>query len=59
MLPPLMSSTLNMEDVLGSRDKGNAAASQSKTGESGKAGRPEKADDEKSDKTIANKESMS
>ena len=58
MLPPLMSSTLNMEDVLGSKDKGNTAASQNKTGKSGEAGRPEKADDEKSDKTIANRESM-
>ncbi len=58
MLPPLMSSTLNAEDVLGNKGKSNAAASQSNT-EKGEAGRPEKPDDQKSDKTIANRESMS
>ena len=48
-IPPLMSSTMNAE-VLGK-----------KVSDSGKegAGRPEKADDEKSTKTIQNKESMS
>ena len=57
MLPPLMSSTLNAEDVLGKKNSGNSSKSQNNT-ESGEAGRPEKPDDQKSEKTIANKESM-
>ena len=57
MIPPLMSSTLNMEDLKGRKDKGATAQNQNKA-ESGEAGRPEKPDDEKSDKTLANKESM-
>ena len=59
MLPPLMSSTLNAEDVLGNKGKSNTSTSQGNTEEKGKAGRPELPDDKKSDKTIANKESMS
>lgn len=60
MIPPLMSSTLNGEDVLGGRNKNNDTKTQSnQTGNGGTAGRPEKADDQKSAKTIANKESMS
>ena len=58
MLPPLMSSTLNAEDVLGNKGKSNTSTSQNNT-EKGEAGRPEKPDDQKSDKTIANRESMS
>ena len=54
MMPPLMSSTLNAEDVLGKKNQSGAAQSQEK----GESGRPEKPDDEKSDKTIANRESM-
>jgi hypothetical protein len=57
MIPPLMSSTLNMEDLKGRNNKTNTAQNQNKT-ESGQSGRPEKPDDEKSDKTLANKESM-
>jgi hypothetical protein len=57
MLPPLMSSTLNAEDILGKKNSGNSAKSQNNT-EPGEAGRPEKPDDQKSEKTIANKESM-
>ena len=50
MVPPLMSSTMSGEDVLGKK----------KTGESKEgAGRKELPDDKKSDKTIANRESMS
>jgi hypothetical protein len=45
-IPPLMSSTMNAESV------------QSLRGESGEAGRPEKEDDQKSEKTIQNKESQ-
>ena len=59
MLPPLMSSTLNAEDVLGNKNKSNTSTSQGNTEEKGEAGRPEKPDDQKSDKTIANRESMS
>ena len=47
MIPPLMSSTMSSADVLGA-----------KTG-SNEAGRPEKAESEKSEKTIQNQESMS
>ena len=54
MMPPLMSSTLNADDVLGKKNQSNAEQSQEK----GESGRPEKPDDEKSDKTIANRESM-
>ena len=50
MIPPLMSSTLSGEDILGSK---NAAA-----GEQKQAGRPEKEDSQKTEKTIQNKESM-
>lgn len=49
MIPPLMSSTMS-----------NKTSSNNNTSEnSGQAGRPEKADDQKSEKTIQNKESMS
>ena len=50
MVPPLMSSTMSGEDVLGKKKIG-----ESKEG----AGRKELPDDKKSDKTIANRESMS
>lgn len=54
MIPPLMSSTLNSEDILGKSSQSSSNNSDSST-----AGRPEKADDQKSDKTLANRESMS
>ena len=47
-IPPLMSSTMNTEVL-----------DRNKNGEEKKVGRKEKADDEKSEKTIANRESMS
>ena len=68
MIPPLMSSTLNGEDILGKKDSSGSSNSQNTTGTKSKvsaaadsksAGRPEKADDQKSEKTIQNKESMS
>ena len=61
MLPPLMSSTLNREDLLGKKEQGNNNKTQQTTvkTEDKKTGRPEKADDQKSDKTIANIESKS
>lgn len=73
MIPPLMSSTLNGEDVLGTSDKstnndkqktseGETKTSTSTTKttvkEEKSAGRPETPDDQKSEKTIQNKESM-
>lgn len=66
MIPPLMSSTMNSEDILGnknsndtSKSQNNTSKSTSKSVETKETGRPEKADSEKSEKTIANKESMS
>lgn len=50
-IPPLMSSTMNAE-VLQGRGKANVSGGDDKT-----AGRPEKADDEKSTKTLQNIES--
>ena len=59
MIPPLMSSTLNGEDVLGNKNSNNSTKNQNtQSNSSGEAGRPEKSDDEKSSKTIANLESM-
>ena len=68
MIPPLMSSTLRGQDVLpGSNGAGNNAQSgankasaQVKAAVSGdkKMGRPEKENEQKSDKTIANREAM-
>ena len=59
MIPPLMSSTLNGQDVLGNKS-GNSTTSGSgkSTASSPAGGRPEKPDDQKSEKTIKNKESM-
>ena len=64
MIPPLMSSTLSSEDILGKSNQNgqlksqNTSKSSSQTSEKS-VGRPEKADAEKSEKTIQNKESMS
>ena len=62
MIPPLLSSTMSGQDVgLGNKSKSNGSNSQNTGGSSssGQAGRPQKADDQKSQKTIQNKESMS
>ena len=66
MIPPLMSSTLNGEDILGKKDSNTSSNSQNNSEtkkitstETKQVGRPEKADDQKSEKTIQNKESMS
>lgn len=67
MIPPLTSATMKGEDVLGGGNKNNSSGSQKSSngakpaagGEEKKAGRPEKPDDQKSSKTIQNKESMS
>ena len=70
MIPPLMSSTMNLQDLRGGNGEDTTQKTQQKSGgqSSGKtgsqtstkqAGRPEKDDTEKSEKTIQNKESMS
>ena len=58
MIPPLMSSTMSSQDVLGNRSQSNTSQTQNST-ETNTGGRPEKANDEKSEKTIKNKESQS
>jgi hypothetical protein len=50
MIPPLMSSTLNGEDVLGKKDSNNTSKNQNNSGtksntETKQIGRPEKSDD--------------
>ena len=58
MIPPLMSSTLSSEDILGKKDSSVTSKSQNNSGTKKTAtgekavGRPEKADDQKSEKTI-------
>ena len=56
MIPPLMSSTMNIETIKEVGSKGTKLSSGESSGE---VGRPEKDDSEKSDKTLANIESMS
>lgn len=59
MIPPLMSSTLNGEDILGTKGQSNSSKNQKNIeadSEESKGGRPELPDDQKSDKTIANEE---
>ena len=58
MIPPLMSSTMSGEDILGTREQSRQSNSQN-TSEENSVGRPEKPDDKKSEKTIQNLESMS
>ena len=66
MIPPLMSSTMNMQDLKGNSDKAQNPKAQGNTGGQAKApggetktpGRPQKDDTQKSEKTIQNKESM-
>ena len=57
MLPPISSNTMSSADLLGGGNKVQKS-SPIKEDEEKKAGRPEKEDNQKSDKTIANKESM-
>lgn len=57
MIPPIMSSTLSGSEILARKDQRNSEKNQNNTEEKTQ-GRPEKADNEKSDKTIANRESM-
>ena len=55
MIPPLMSSTMNGQDILGTRNQRKNSNSQNTS----ETGRPEKSNDEKAEKTIQNRESMS
>ena len=56
MIPPLMSSTMNGQDVLDIKEKRNQPNSDNSTSNTG--GRPELDDSEKSEKTIQNLESI-
>lgn len=58
MIPPLMSSTMSSEDILGKNSETTTSKVQN-TSEGSSGGRPEKDDAEKSDKTLQNRESMS
>ena len=65
MIPPMMSSTMSgsvvkkdQNDQNNSQNK-QTSSSTTKVTEQKQSGRPEKSDEEKSDKTIANRESMS
>ena len=58
MIPPMMSSTMSSKPNNNNNNNNNNNQIKVKTEEKS-AGRPEKADDQKSDKTIQNKESMS
>lgn len=53
MIPPLMSSTMTSEDILGKKGNSSSSKSQNNT-EEGTGGRPEKSQNEKSDKTLKN-----
>lgn len=55
MIPPLMSSTMNGEDVLGRKNQSSSSNSQN-TSEGSSGGRPPKDDTEKSDKTLQNEQ---
>ncbi len=55
-IPPMSSNTMNA-DTLAKKNKSGSSATGGES-EKGNAGRPEKADDEKSTKTIQNKESQ-
>lgn len=59
MIPPMMSSTMNANVLAGQRTQTSNPATGAGQASTGKTGRPEKEDNEKSDKTIANKESTS
>ena len=58
MIPPLMSSTLNGEDLGLKTNKNAGKETQKATKDQKEIGRPEKPDSEKSEKTIANKEAL-
>ena len=59
-IPPMMSSTMNAEALAGRKNvTGKESGNQPDSGNgAGSAGRPQKEDNEKSDKTLANRQSM-
>lgn len=58
MIPPLQSSTMSGKDILAGKSQQSGVTKVGNISDSdNKGGRPEKADDQKSDKTIANRES--
>jgi hypothetical protein len=60
MIPPLMSSVMSSESILGEKTQTDGDKTENNTGDSeSTAGRPEKDESEKSDKTLQNEESMS
>lgn len=58
MIPPMSSNTMSSSTILGKNEKLSSNKTQNNT-EGKTVGRPQKADDQKSEKTIKNKESMS
>ena len=56
LIPPMLSSTMNSDVVLGKT--GNSSSNKSQDTVESTGGRPEKPEGEKSDKTLANQESM-
>ena len=58
MLPPLNTNTMSGSDMLNKDKEKGAAKAETVDTEEKQAGRPEKPETEKSDKTLANKESM-
>ena len=58
MIPPLMSSTMSGEDILGTKNKTSQNNPQKALEGNNSGGRPEKPDDQKSEKTIKNREAM-
>ena len=59
MIPPLMSSVMSSESILGKEEQNGTGNTEIKVEGESEAGRPEKAESEKSDKTLANEESQS
>ena len=59
MIPPLMSSTMSSESILGKEEQSSTGNAENKVEGESQAGRPEKEEGEKSDKTLANEESKS
>lgn len=58
-VPPMSSATMNADTLRElTSDNGRNRGTSGNSGDSEGAGRPEKADDQKSDKTVANRESM-
>jgi hypothetical protein len=58
MIPPMMSSTISGQEILDIKNQRNSTKNENPLEEKN-PGRPEKPDDEKSEKTIQNLESMS